>query len=126
MAERMQLATEQDVTNYADETNTKLTTLQSDVTEVKDNTKEVQTLVTSIDEKIGTNNSTETTGTLFDWIRKVTSYAYDGGKAAVQAADNTASSTTANSSGTLSQKLSYIISSLIGTTNSGGGLALVR
>mgnify|MGYP004473200905 CR=1 FL=1 len=41
MAERMQLATEQDVTNYADETNTKLTTLQSDVTEVKDNTKEV-------------------------------------------------------------------------------------
>ena len=121
MAERIQLATEQDVTNYADETNTKLTTLQSDVTEVKDNTKEVQTLVTSIDEKIGTNNSTGTTGTLFDWIRKVTSYAYDGGKAAVQAADNTASSTTANSSGTLSQKLSYIISSLIGTTNSGGG-----
>lgn len=109
MAERIQLATEQDVTNYANETNTKLTTLQSDVTEVKNNTEEINTNTEQLKARIGSNADTED-DTLFGWLKHITEGVF-----------NPASSTTANSSGTLSQKLSYIISSLIGTTNSTGG-----
>ena len=110
MAERIQLATEQDVTNYADTTNTKLTTLQTDVTVVKDNTEEINTNTKQLKARIGSNADTADDTSLFGQVKDI-----------IEGIFNPSNSTTANSSGTLSQKLSYIISSLIGATNSTGG-----
>ena len=110
MAERTQLATEQDVTNYANETNTKLTTLQTDVTAVKDNTEEINTNTKQLEARIGSNADTADDTSLFGQVKDI-----------IEGIFNISGSTTANSSGSLSQKLSYIISSLIGATNSTGG-----
>ena len=110
MAERTQLATEQDVTNYANETNTKLTTLQTDVTAVKDNTEEINTNTKQLETRIGSNADTADDTSLFGQVKDI-----------IEGIFNNSGSTTANSSGSLSQKLSYIISSLIGATNSTGG-----
>ena len=110
MAERIQLATEQDVTNYANETNTKLTTLQTDVTAVKDNTEEINTNTKQLEARIGSNADTADDTSLFGQVKDI-----------IEGIFNISGSTTANSSGSLSQKLSYIISSLIGATNSTGG-----
>lgn len=110
MAERTQLATEQDVTNYANETNTKLTTLQTDVTAVKDNTEEINTNTKQLEARIGSNADTADDTSLFGQVKDI-----------IEGIFNNSGSTTANSSGSLSQKLSYIISSLIGATNSTGG-----
>ena len=65
MAERIQLATEQDVTNYVNETNTKLTTLQTDVTAVKDNTEEINTNTKQLKARIGSNADTADDTSLF-------------------------------------------------------------
>ena len=110
MAERTQLATEQDVTNYANETNTKLTTLQTDVTAAKDNTEEINTNTKQLEARIGSNADTADDTSLFGQVKDI-----------IEGIFNISGSTTANSSGSLSQKLSYIISSLIGATNSTGG-----
>ena len=110
MAEKIQLATEQDVTNYANETNTKLTTLQTDVTAVKDNTEEINTNTKQLEARIGSNADTADDTSLFGQVKDI-----------IEGIFNNSGSTTANSSGSLSQKLSYIISSLIGATNSTGG-----
>ena len=110
MAERIQLAIEQDVTNYANETNTKLTTLQTDVTAVKDNTEEINTNTKQLEARIGSNADTADDTSLFGQVKDI-----------IEGIFNISGSTTANSSSSLSQKLSYIISSLIGATNSTGG-----
>lgn len=88
MAERIQLATEQDVTNYVNETNTKLTILQVDIAAIKDNTEEINTNTKQLKVKIGSKADAVDNTSLFGWIKNIAKGIF-----------NISNSTTANSSG---------------------------